>query len=133
MEANILESLKHANEVCATLNQNPTAWTDAARSFIAAFDEFDQGLRGILDAEGAKPYCGSAVLMELWKQDRTFPKWGAASRRIIEGILKEETIEGMSRCGPYWWRGVCCDTENVGEGCCFTWAMSWFFCMGPLM
>ena len=107
VEADILGSLKHANELYATLNQNPTAWPDAARSFLAAFDEFDQGLRDVLDAEGAIPMLNTAILVEIWKKGRTFPRDFTA-----ESFLKEETIEGLPVCSPYWWHGACCATDG---------------------
>ena len=123
VKADILENLKHANEIYATLKENPDAWMDAAQSFINAFDEFDKGIREVLDSEGAIPMLDTAILVDVWGKDRTFP-----SNFDAGSFLKEETLAELHACGPYGWHAVWCDTEDKVVGGCFGWSLSVITC-----
>ena len=96
---------------------------DAAQSFINAFDEFDKGIREVLDSEGAIPMLDTAILVDVWGKDRTFP-----SNFDARSFLKEETLAELHACGPYGWHAVWCDTEDKVVGGCFGWFLSVITC-----
>ncbi|MGX8717102.1 MAG: hypothetical protein ACSW8C_03890 [bacterium] len=120
VKADILENLKHANEICATLKENPDAWMDAAQSFINAFDEFNEELNDVLYSEGAVPLVGTPIHVEIWGKGRTFPKNFTGN-----SFVQAETLAELHACGPYGWHAACCDTENrTAMGCAMPWVLT---------
>ena len=96
------EVLKSLGEAHKNLEAN---WQDAAQYFIDAHEELDQGLRKILDENGAQPLWDSAIALTLWKKNRTFPKGLGAH------LLQEST--NVPRHGRYKLHALCWGDENA--------------------
>ena len=99
------EVLKSLGEAHKNLEAN---WQDAAQHFIDAHEELDQGLRKILDENGAQPLWDTTIALTLWKENRTFPKGLGGS------LLRESTK--VPKMGRSKWHSLCWGTED--SFCC---------------
>ena len=117
-------------DVLASLDQASAEenWREAAKHFTKAFEEFDKGIRDILDANGGKPVKDTAITLSIWKKNILLPKyenWGMYAEHLTQDKLDDLHLRSREGMHALLW-----DSRDTGFGRGTTWGASLFLGSG---